>query len=102
VLAWVLCTVGLGLFFALSKTFGETYGPLAGLIALLLWALLSSVSILLGGAVTAQLEAVRAGAGPPRDQEKVEHSEPEAAVSEAPRSDGARPERAPSEVLSRP
>ena len=69
---------GLGLFFALSKSFGETYGPLAGIVALLLWALLSAVALLFGGAVAAQLEAVRAGVREPQDAEKVEHSEPEA------------------------
>lgn len=33
----------MGLFFELSSSFGDTYGPLAGTVALLLWALLSSV-----------------------------------------------------------
>jgi YihY family inner membrane protein len=101
VLAWVLCTVGLGLFFAASTSFGQTYGPLAGLIALLLWALLSSISILLGGAVTAQLEAVRAGTSAPQDEQKIEHSEPEAAATQAPRTDTALA-RTRSEVPSRP
>jgi len=73
---WLVVTAGLGLFFALSKSFGETYGPLAGVVALLLWSLLSAVAVLYGGAVTAQLEAVRDGVRKPQDQEKVEHSEP--------------------------
>src|SRR5581483_491735 len=79
VFLWTLSTVGLGLFFTLSTSFGRTYGPLAGVIALLLWALLSSISMLFGGAVAAQLEAIRAGASTPQDEEKVEHSEPELA-----------------------
>ena len=66
---------------ALSKSFGQTYGPLAGMVALLLWALLSAVAVLFGGAVAAQLEAVRAGARKPQDAEKVEHSEPTSAPS---------------------
>lgn len=74
---WLAVTAGLGAFFSLSKSFGQTYGPLAGIVALLLWALLSAVSVLFGGAVTAQLEAVRAGTREPQDPEKVEHSEPE-------------------------
>jgi YihY family inner membrane protein len=60
VVVWVLSIVGLGLFFRFSSSFGSTYGPLAGVVALLLWSLLSSVSLLFGGAVAAQLESVRA------------------------------------------
>lgn len=74
---WLVVTAGLSLFFAWSKSFGQTYGPLAGMVALLLWSLLSAVAVLYGGAVGAQLEAVRAGARKPQDAEKVEHSEPE-------------------------
>ena len=74
---WMLSTLALGLFFALSKSFGQTYGPLAGIVALLLWSLLSAISVLFGGAVTAQLEAIRAGANEPQDAEKAEQSEPE-------------------------
>jgi YihY family inner membrane protein len=74
---WLVVTIGLGAFFSLSKSFGQTYGPLAGLVALLLWALLASIALLFGGAVTAQLEAVRAGIREPQDVEKVAHSEPE-------------------------
>ena len=73
---WVLATAGLALFFSMSKSFGQTYGPLAGMVALLLWSLLSAIAVLYGGAVDAQLEAVRAGDGAPRDIEKVEHAEP--------------------------
>lgn len=74
---WLIVTAGLGYFFSVSKSFGQTYGPLAGIVALLLWSLLSAVAVLYGGAVAAQLEAVRAGVREPQDQEKVEHSEPE-------------------------
>jgi len=79
---WLLVTAGLAVFFAISKSFGQTYGPLAGIVGLLLWSFLSAVAILFGAAVAAQLEAVRAGARPPQDAEKVEHSEP---ASEEPR-----------------
>ena len=47
--------------FRASSSFGDTYGPLAGVVALQIWTLLSSISILYGAAVAAQLEAVRAG-----------------------------------------
>ena len=39
----------------------KTYGPLAGIIALLLWSLLSAIALFYGVAVCAQLEALRAG-----------------------------------------
>ncbi len=76
-LLWVACTLGLGLFFTVSTSFGKTYGPLAGIVGLLIWALLSSISVLFGGAIAAQLEAVRAGVTKPQDATKVENSEPE-------------------------
>jgi YihY family inner membrane protein len=72
VLLWSVLTLALGLLFQTSTTFSRTYGPLAGMIALLFWALLSSVAILFGAAVAVQLEAVRAGAAAPRDEAKAE------------------------------
>jgi YihY family inner membrane protein len=72
VLLWSLVTLGLGFFFQASTTFSTTYGPLAGMIAILLWSLLSSIAILFGAAVAVQLEAVRAGASAPRDESKAE------------------------------
>ena len=50
---------------------------------LLLWAFLSSVAIFFGAAAAAQLEAVRAGARPPQDTEKVAESEPDARATGA-------------------
>lgn len=76
-IGWLLVTAALSVFFSLSKSFGQTYGPLAGMVGLLLWSLFSAVAVLYGAAVAAQLEAVRAGARAPQDAEKVEHSEPE-------------------------
>lgn len=72
VILWSLVTLALGAFFDASTTFSTTYGPLAGLIALLIWALLSSIAVLFGAAVAVQLEAVRAGASAPRDESKAE------------------------------
>lgn len=79
VLLWASVTAGLAAFFSLSSSFGQTYGPLAGMVALLFWSLLSSVAVLYGAAVAAQLEAVRAGAAGPQDDAKVAESEPAAA-----------------------
>ena len=76
---WVVVTAGLGLFFRMSKSFGQTYGPLAGVVGLLLWALLSAVSLFYGAAIAAQLEAERQGDPGPQDPHKVEESEPKSA-----------------------
>jgi len=76
VLLWCAVTAGLGLFFDVSTSFGTTYGPLAGIVALLLWAFLSATALLFGAAIAAQLESVRAGKPEPQDEEKVEESEP--------------------------
>jgi YihY family inner membrane protein len=61
VILWSLSTVVLALMFRVSSSFGDTYGPLAGVVALQIWTFLSSISIFYGAAVTAQLEAIRAG-----------------------------------------
>ena len=60
-LLWLAFTGVLALFAGASANFGVTYGPLAGMIALLLWTVLSAVALLLGLAFAAQLEAARAG-----------------------------------------
>lgn len=76
-LLWCTVTVALGAFFGTSGSFGRTYGPLAGFVALLLWAFGSAVAMLYGASIAAQLESVRAGHAEPQDEEKVEHSEPD-------------------------
>jgi len=64
VAGWGVATVALGMVLDISPSFGDAYGPLAGVVALLLWGLLSSTALLLGAAVTAELESARAaGAG---------------------------------------
>jgi YihY family inner membrane protein len=60
---WALSTIGLALVFRFASNFGETYGPLAGIVALQIWTFLSAFSIFYGVAVAAELEAIRAGAG---------------------------------------
>jgi YihY family inner membrane protein len=80
---WFAITLGLGTFFHNSRDFGETYGALAGMVALLIWALLSSMALFFGASVAAQLEGVRAQASSPQDEEKVEASEPDAAEASA-------------------
>ena len=65
VVLWFAFTGALALFINLSQGFGETYGPLAGFVGLLLWALVTALALFAGLAVAAQLEAVRAGAPHP-------------------------------------
>lgn len=77
VFLWGLATAGLGLFYRSSSSFGTTYGPLAGVIALLLWSFLSSIALFYGAALAAQLEAVRAGEPTPQDAQKVVESDPD-------------------------
>jgi YihY family inner membrane protein len=57
---WVAFTALLAYFLTASRSFGQTYGPLAGIVGLLLWAFLTSLAVYLGLAFAAQLEAVRA------------------------------------------
>jgi YihY family inner membrane protein len=74
VLLWFVFTGLLALYLdASSGTFGRTYGPLTGIIAILIWTFLTSLAIYLGLAFAAQLEAVRAGVPEPRTGE---HSNP--------------------------
>ena len=61
VLLTLLSTGLLAAYVKLSPSFGDIYGPLAGVFALLLWSLLSSIALFYGTALCAQLEAVRSG-----------------------------------------
>ncbi|MPZ92572.1 MAG: YihY family inner membrane protein [Actinobacteria bacterium] len=61
IVSWFAFTGLLSLYLTASKSFGETYGPLAGIIGLLLWAFLTSVAVFFGLAFAAQLEAIRGG-----------------------------------------
>ena len=56
-LSWL--ALSLAAYVSFSGSFGSVYGPLAGIFALLLWALLSSIAFFYGTAVCAQLEALR-------------------------------------------
>ncbi len=67
VLLWFALTGVLAGYLEISKDFGETYGPLAGFIGLMLWALLTALALFTGLAVAAQLEAIRAGKPDPGD-----------------------------------
>ena len=55
----VAAAAALSLYVKISGSFSDTYGPLAGIMALLLWSFLSSGALFYGVAVCAQLEALR-------------------------------------------
>ncbi len=61
VVVWLAVSGLLALYVAQSGNFGDTYGPLTAMIALLLWANVTGMALLGGMALSAQLEAVRAG-----------------------------------------
>jgi YihY family inner membrane protein len=72
VLLWFVFTGALALYLDISSgTLGRTYGPLTGIVAILLWTFLTSLAIYLGLAFAAQLEAVRAGVPGPRTGERT-------------------------------
>lgn len=61
VAGWFVVSIGLALYLNASQAFGETYGPLAGFIGIMLWAQLSAIALFYGLAFAAQLEAERTG-----------------------------------------
>jgi YihY family inner membrane protein len=72
---WLAFTMLLALYVTHSRSVGSTYGPLTGVIALLIWANLTSIALLFGLAMSAQLEAARVGvtSGAPPDPERGDH-----------------------------
>jgi YihY family inner membrane protein len=70
VVLWLVFTGLLAIYLTASRSFGETYGPLAGFIGVLLWSFLTSLALYLGLAFAAQLEAIRSGSRAPRTGEQ--------------------------------
>jgi YihY family inner membrane protein len=62
---WWLVSLLLASYATQSSDFGATYGPLTGVMALLLWANLTGIALFLGIAFAAQLEARRVGVSRP-------------------------------------
>jgi len=73
---WLAASAGLALYVQRSGAFGETYGPLTGIMALLLWANVTAIALFLGLAFAAQLEALRAGQPDPGEPDRW-HPEPD-------------------------
>ncbi|PZW03742.1 YihY family inner membrane protein [Micromonospora phaseoli] len=62
---WWLASLLLAGYVRFSEDFGQTYGALTGIMALLLWANLTGMALFGGLAFAAQLEAVRIGVQEP-------------------------------------
>ena len=62
---WWLASLLLAAYVKFSDGFGQTYGPLTAMMALLLWANLTGMALFGGLAFTAQLEAMRIGVEEP-------------------------------------
>jgi YihY family inner membrane protein len=72
---WWLVSLLLAVFATQSRDFGATYGPLTGVMALLLWANLTGIALFVGVAFAAQLEARRVGAPGPAELDQSESLE---------------------------
>jgi YihY family inner membrane protein len=59
IVLWLALTGVLALYFAVSDRSTQTYGPLVGIVALLLWTGLTSLALHVGFAVTAELAEER-------------------------------------------
>jgi YihY family inner membrane protein len=68
---WIGLTLLLALFYEHARGLGDTYGPLLGVMALLLWSYLTGAAVLCGLAFAAQLESERAGTPEPTTEEEL-------------------------------
>ena len=55
-LIWILASVGFRYYVEYGTSYNETYGTAAGLIILVLWLFITSLSVLIGGELNAELE----------------------------------------------
>lgn len=55
-LLWLGASAAFGIYVNNFSSYGETYGTMAGVVVLILWLFLTSVSVLIGGELNAELE----------------------------------------------
>ena len=55
-LLWLLVSAGFFLYVNEFSTYGKTYGTMAGVVVLILWLYLTSLTVLIGGELNAELE----------------------------------------------
>ena len=68
---WLAASLGFSIYVSQFGKYDETYGPLAGVVVLLLWLYLTALAVVLGGELNAELErqsAARKGQVPSQPQ----------------------------------
>ncbi len=59
IVAWVIVSVGFGVYVSQFGSYNKTYGALAGVIVFLLWLWITNLALLFGAEVDAELERGR-------------------------------------------
>jgi YihY family inner membrane protein len=101
---WWMTSLALGGYVRISDGFGATYGSLTAIMALLLWANLTGISLFYGLAFAAQLEAQRVGVVRPALHDQWEPG-PEESLKDfdpPPEKDGELPRQRDSGVSAEP